>query len=152
KANKRVSHIWRIGADGGGLVQMTNGGGEQSARWSPDGAAIAFAGKRTVSDEAQVYTISNGGGEAKAITHHATSVSRLTWSPDAKTIYFVAPDPKSAGLEERETAKDDVFAFDENYQQNHLWKVAVDTGTESRITSGDYSVLEYRLSDDGTKI
>src|SRR5438270_8754241 len=86
KANKRVSHIWRIGVDGSGLVRMTSGMGEQSARWSPDGGSIAFAGKRATGDEAQVYIISNGGGEAKAITHHATSVSRLTWAPDGKTI------------------------------------------------------------------
>src|SRR5436190_5141642 len=81
KANKRVSHIWRIASDGTGLVRMTNGAGEQSARWSPDGTAIAFAGKRAAGDEAQVHVIPNNGGEAKAITHHATSVSRLTWSP-----------------------------------------------------------------------
>src|SRR5262249_32277523 len=48
--------------------------------------------------------------------------------------------------------KDDVFSFDENYQQNHLWRVAVDSMAESRITSGDHSVLEYHLSDDGKKI
>src|SRR5690349_8653556 len=57
KANKRVSHIWRIASDGTGLVRMSNGAGEQSARWSPDGAAIAFAGKRAAADEAQVYVI-----------------------------------------------------------------------------------------------
>jgi len=152
KANKRVSHIWRVGVDGSGLVKMTSGMGEQSARWSPDGAAIAFAGKRAAGDEAQVYIIPNNGGEAKAITRRATSASRLTWSPDGKSIYFVAPEAKSAELKEHETAKDDVFAFDENYQQNHIWKVAVDSMTESRVTSGDFSVLEYRLSDDGTRI
>src|SRR5437899_5437130 len=59
KTNKRVSHIWRVGVDGSGLVRMTSGMGEQSARWSPDGAAIAFAGKRATGDEAQVYVIPN---------------------------------------------------------------------------------------------
>src|SRR5205085_8742116 len=152
KTNKRISHIWRVGIDGGGLVKMTNAMGEQSARWSPDGNMIAFAGKRALTDEAQVYVISNAGGEAKAVTHHATSVSRLTWSPDGKSIYFVAGDPKTSELKDRESLKDDVFAFDENYQQNHVGTVAVDSGTESRITSGDFSVLEYRLSDDGKKI
>src|SRR4249919_175369 len=45
KANKRVSHVWRVGADGSGLVRMTSGAGEQGARWSPEGGAIAFYGK-----------------------------------------------------------------------------------------------------------
>jgi len=152
KADKRVSHVWRVGADGNGLVRMTSGAGEQGARWSPDGSAIAFYGKRGGEAEAQVYLIPNGGGEAKAVTHHATSVSRVSWSPDGKSIYFTAPDPKSAEAKERDTAKDDVFAFDENYQQTHVWRVAVDTGAETRITSGDFSVLDYQLSRDGRKI
>ena len=152
KANKRVSHVWRVGADGSGLVRMTSGAGEQGARWSPEGGAIAFYGKRGGDTEAQVYLIPNGGGEAKAVTHHTTSVSHVSWSPDGKSIYFTAPDPKSAEAKERDAAKDDVFAFDENYQQTHVWRAAVDTGVETRITSGDFSVLDYQLSRDGQKI
>ncbi|HEX7139229.1 MAG TPA: S9 family peptidase, partial [Vicinamibacterales bacterium] len=152
KANKRISHIWRIGVDGGGLVRMTSGVGEQGPRWSPDGTSLSFSGKRANGDEAQVYVIPNTGGEAKAVTRHATSVSRVSWSPDGKFIYFTAPDPKSAEAKERDTAKDDVFAFDENYQQTHIWKVAVETGAETRITGGDFSVLDYQLSHDGRKI
>jgi dipeptidyl aminopeptidase/acylaminoacyl peptidase len=152
KANKRVSHVWRIGIDGTSLVQMTSGLGEQGARWSPDGTSIAFYGKRANGEEAQVYLISNSGGEAKAVTHHDTSVSRLSWSPDGKAIYFTAPDPKTPDAKTRDAAKDDVFTFDENYQQTHLWRVAVDTTTEARITNGDYSVLEYQLSQDGRKV
>jgi len=152
KADKRVSHVWRIDADGKNLVRMTGGLGEQGARWSPDGRAIAFYTKRTNDEEAQVYVISNSGGEARVVTHHPTSVSRLSWSPDGKRIYFVAPDPKSDEAKAREKAKDDVFAYDENYQQTHLWNVAVDSMMETRITDGDYSVLEYQLSSDGRKI
>ena len=152
KADKRVSHVWRIDVDGTNLVRMTGGLGEQGARWSPDGRAIAFYAKRANDEEAQVYVISNSGGEARVVTHHPTSVSRLSWSPDGKRIYFVAPDPKSDEAKAREKAKDDVFAYDENYQQTHLWSVAVDSMMETRITDGDYSVLEYQLSRDGRKI
>jgi dipeptidyl aminopeptidase/acylaminoacyl peptidase len=45
--NKRISHIWRINADGTGSVQLTSGkDGETSPRWSPDGLTIAFIAKR----------------------------------------------------------------------------------------------------------
>ena len=152
KADKRVSHVWRIDVDGTNLVRMTGGLGEQGARWSPDGRAIAFYAKRANDEEAQVYVISNSGGEARVVTHHPTSVSRLSWSPDGKRIYFVAPDPRPDEAKAREKAKDDVFAYDENYQQTHLWSVAVDSMMETRITDGDYSVLEYQLSRDGRKI
>ncbi len=48
--------------------------------------------------------------------------------------------------------KDDVFAYDENYKQQHLWKIAVADGAEKRLTGGDYSVLQYRFSRDGRKL
>jgi dipeptidyl aminopeptidase/acylaminoacyl peptidase len=50
KANRRVGHIWKISADGTGLMQMTAGAdGENSPRWSPDGKSIAFLAKRAPS-------------------------------------------------------------------------------------------------------
>src|SRR5262249_9634826 len=46
----------------------------------------------------------------------------------------------------------DVFAFEENYKQRHLWNVNIKSGAEKRITSGESSVVAYRLSRDGAKI
>ena len=48
--------------------------------------------------------------------------------------------------------KDDVFMFDEDYQQQHLWNVSIASKTEHRITTGGFSVLGYNLSNDGKKI
>ncbi len=153
-ANKRISHIWRIESDGTDLVQLTNGSdGESAPRWSPDGESIAFVAKRGEKKKRrQIYLLSNRGGEARALTKHDTSVSGISWSPDGAFIYFVAPDPKTEEEKEREEAKDDVFAFDENYKQRHLWKVAVVDGTKTRMTVGDYSIRGYELSRDGTTI
>jgi len=155
KANRRIGHIWRIGADGTKLMQLTSGtDGESSPRWSPDGQSIAFVAKRgTDADSvAQIYLLDNAGGEARAITTHATAVSSLTWSPDGSAIYFRAADAKSDEQKAREKAKDDVVVFDEDFQQQHVWKVTIATKAETRITSGAYSVLAYSLSNDGSKI
>lgn len=153
KANRRITHIWRINADGSGALQLTNGErGESSPRWSPDGRLIAFLAQRGENEQNQIYLIENAGGEARQLTRHETGVSNIAWSPDGKWIYFLAPDPKTAEQRERERARDDVYAFEENYQQRHLWKVSVPEGQEQRITEGDYSVLNYSLSRDGTKI
>ena len=155
KSDKRVSHIWRIDADGSGLVQMTNGAdGENSPRWSPDGKTIAFVAKR-ISDRdsvAQVFLIARDGGEAQPLTSHVTGVSSISWSPDGALIYFRADNAKSEQEKAREKAKDDVFSFDENYHQEHLWSVAVATKAEHRITGGDYSIWSYSLSEDGKHI
>jgi dipeptidyl aminopeptidase/acylaminoacyl peptidase len=153
KANKRIRHIWRIHSDGSGVHQMTNGpDGETSPRWSPDGQTIAFIAKRGEAEANQILLIPAAGGEAQALTTHSTAVSDISWSPDGKTIYFRAPDPKTDQQKAREKLKDDVFQFDEDYQQQHLWSVSVADKSERRITQGSYSIVNYQLSDDGTRI
>src|SRR6185437_7783516 len=155
KADRRISHIWRVNVDGSGLVQMTDGAdGENSPRWAPDSHAIAFVAKRGTEPDAgaQVFLIARDGGEAQALTTHATAVSSITWSSDGAMLYFRAPDPKSDAEKAREKVKDDVFMFDEDYQQQHLWTVSVATHAEHRITAGDYSVSAYTLSSDGKAI
>ena len=153
KANKRISHLWRVNADGSGSVQLTQGAdGENSPLWSPDGKTIAFLAKRGDDEAAQIYLLPAAGGEGRRLTRHETRVANISWSPDGASMYFVAADPKTADQKAREKARDDVYAFDETYQQEHLWKVSVADGTAERITSGDYSVREYTLSRDGKRV
>src|SRR5208283_5011827 len=124
KADRRIGHIWKINADGSGPMQMTGGtDGESSPRWSPDGKTIAFIAKRGTEPDSvnQVFLISLAGGEARPLTTHATAVSNIQWSPDGVAVYFRAPDPKSEEEKAREKLKDDVFMFDEDYKQQHLW-------------------------------
>ncbi len=153
KADKRISQIWRINIDGSGPIQLT--AGTESAmtpRWSPDGKSLAFVTKRGDDGANQVYLLPTDGGEARRITRHKTAVSDLAWSPDGTVIYFVASDPKTADESLRDEAKDDVFAYDEHFKQTHLWKVDVAGAAEQQITTGDYSVIGYHLSRDGTRI
>lgn len=153
KANKQISHIWRINADGSGLVQMTNNSqGERSPQWSPDSKQIAFITKREDVKEQQIYLLNNQGGEAKQLTKHVTSVSNIQWSPDGLSIYFLASDPKTKEEKEKDKIKDDVITFDENYKQRHLWRISLSDKVEQRLTEGDFSILNYNLSRDGTKI
>jgi len=151
--NKVLSHIWLADVEGGNAFQLTNGAdGESSPRWSPDGSLVAFVAKRNDDEEDQIYLVKTAGGEAWRLTGHATGVSRIQWSPDGDRIYFLASDEKSEEQKAREEVKDDVFAFDEDYQQQHLWHVSVKTGAESRVTEGDHSVSSYRLSRDGSGV
>jgi dipeptidyl aminopeptidase/acylaminoacyl peptidase len=153
KANKRISHIWRINADGTEEIQLTSGtDGESGARWSPDSRSIAFLAKRGTDEAAQIYLISTSGGEARALTTHPTAVSSITWSTDGASIYFLAADAKTEEEKARDKAKDDVFALDEDYKQRHLWSVTVADRRTARLTNGDYSVLSYDVSRDGRRI
>ena len=160
KANTRISHIWRVNADGSGLVQMTNGvKGESSPHWSPDGKLIAFLGRKPSSsaeggseETTQIYLIHNNGGEAEQLTEHSTAVSSINWSPDGESLYFLSSDPKTEEEKKRDKQKDDVYAFDEDYKQTHLWRVRIAGKGEKKLTDGNFSDTAYSLSRDGKKI
>lgn len=153
KKNGTTVHIWRVNVDGSGTVQMTSGQeGESSPRWSPDGAVIAFVAQRGDDKHAQIYTMPDNGGEARRLTEHATAVSSPQWSPDGKWIYFVAAEDKTAEEKAREKVKDNVFAFEENGKNRHVWRASVATGKAERITGGEFSINGYELSRDGTMI
>jgi dipeptidyl aminopeptidase/acylaminoacyl peptidase len=150
---RRVTHIWRAGIDGGQPVQLTTGpDGETSPRWSPDGATIAFLAKRGTNEFAQIYLLPVDGGEPIQLTTHATAVSDITWTPDGAALLFRAPDPKTPTELANEKVRDDVYAYDENYKQLHLWKILVGTRHETRITDGPFSVTAYGLSNDGKRL
>jgi len=152
-ANRRVGHIHRIGLDGTGLVQLTRGDrGESSPRWSPDGRFLAFLTRRNGDEVTQVYLLDAAGGEARRLTTHPTAVGDITWSRTGQRLFFVADDEKSAEAKKRATLKDDVYAFEENdFQQRHLWSTDLQ-GTTTRLTSGAWTVSEYSLSDDESRV
>ena len=154
KRGKRISHIWRVRADGTSApIQLTNGSeDENDPHWSPDGKTIAFTTRRGDDEFAEIYLLPADGGEARRLTSHASAVSHISWAPDGSTLFFSAPEAKTETEKARDKNQDDVWAYDENFKQTHLWKARVTFGDESRITSGDFSVTSYKLSDDGRKI
>lgn len=152
KANRQVGHIWRQAVAGGAPVQLTRGdAGEGTARWSPDGQWLVYLAPGGPGGM-QLFVVPAAGGDARQLTRHATSVSQPVWSADGAAVHFLASDPRTAEEIERDRLRDDVYAFEENYKQRHLWKVVVSTGAEQKITSGDYSIVSYRLARDGRRI
>ncbi len=154
--NERVSHVWRVDIDGGHQIQLTNGAsGEKSPRWSPDGSSIVFVAKRGKDEHEQLYLLSNRGGEARPLTKHPSAVKSPAFSPDGALIYFLAPEPKSEEEKKKDELKDDVFSYDEDYKQVHLFHVPFASAAPveaDRVTSGDFSIGNYRLSRDGSRV
>jgi dipeptidyl aminopeptidase/acylaminoacyl peptidase len=151
--NRAIGHIWRSDIEGGEAMQLTYGErGESSPLWSPDGSHIAFLTRRGDDEHEQIYLMRTAGGEAWRLTDHPTGVGSIEWSPDGEYLYFLARDEKADEQRASEEKKDDVYAFDENYQQRHLWRVDVTSGEEEPLSEGDYSIGSYRLSRDGNSI
>jgi dipeptidyl aminopeptidase/acylaminoacyl peptidase len=147
--DKLVSHIWRVAADGSGLVQMTNGkAGESAPRWSPDGSRFCFIATRD-GDTAQLFVQPAGGGEAIQVSRHETSVSRPEWLPDGSALLFLADDGETKEIREANKRSGDVVSFDRDYRQTHLWALDLATRSEKRLTEGSFSVGDYAISPDG---
>jgi dipeptidyl aminopeptidase/acylaminoacyl peptidase len=153
-ANRATYHLWRQDI-GRAPVALTSGGSSEvqfTIRWSPDGTSILFG------RAGQLMLIPAAGGTPRAVTKHANNLTLgnpavgPTWSPDGKSIYFTASDPPTPDERERDRRRDDVYAYEHNYKQRHLWRVDVATGTEKQITTGDLHVARYRLSPDGSRV
>ena len=89
EANHSVRDIWVVPAAGGGEArQITRGGSDTRARWSPDGKKLAFISGR--SGTPQIYWIALEGGEATRLTSLSTGADNELWSPDGKAVAFVS--------------------------------------------------------------
>src|SRR5580700_9470261 len=79
EANRSVRDIWVVAAGGGGEArQLTRGGSDTRARWSPDGKKLAFISGR--SGTPQIYWIALDGGEATRLTSISTGADNELWS------------------------------------------------------------------------
>ena len=132
-----------------------------SPRWSPDGTRLAFIAKDTtpaapatandkpdIGDAGkhdQVFILPMDGGDALRVTHAARDVVAFAWSPDGKTIAYVAADVPAN--EKAIKAHDDAFKVTENnflvraaLTPSHLWVVPSAGGKARRLTQGDFSL------------
>jgi dipeptidyl aminopeptidase/acylaminoacyl peptidase len=143
--NRRVLQIWEIRADGSGLRRLTSGASAFNARWSPDGSTIAYL------SGGNVFLMAADGGSMRQLSHHATGVSDIAWSPDGAAIYFLATDPPTEEERARESLRGDVNVLDE-FRQKHLWKISIADGRETRVTSGSFSVYAFKIGPGGRRI
>ena len=114
---RRDLYLYRNGANGGSLIQLTQSGHDSDPKWSPDGRWIAFLSERKVyagkngltkgkskgededsdaskaKDVTQLYLISPDGGEAFPATLGEEDIHSFEWSPDSQSVYFATRIP-----------------------------------------------------------
>ena len=115
------------------------------ARWSPDGARLAFLS--AVDGKPQIFVLPMNGGDPLQVTKSATGVQQYAWRPGASgEIAYVATDeaPKVAGEERHNKAfeiQNNHFLLLEAPRPAHVWLIAADgKGAARRLTSGAWTL------------
>ena len=89
----QTSGLWLVATDGRAAPRRLtwSKGSEAGVVWSDDGAQIAFSTKREGDSEEQIYVLDlAAGGEARRVTSVALGARTPRFSPDGKSIAFVA--------------------------------------------------------------
>ncbi len=160
--NETLTSIWAVRA-GAPATRFTAGQRDRSPRVSPDGTMLAFIGDR--GDGKRAYVVALDGGEARAIVPAYDGIASLEWSPDSRSIAYVATTPLDAASariahDEKTGARhiralpfksDDDGLLDG--RRKHLFTVDVAPGGEPRrLTHGDFDVQTPAWSPDGTSL
>jgi dipeptidyl aminopeptidase/acylaminoacyl peptidase len=89
-ANRGRYDLWMVGADGGGLVQLTSDpASDDNPRWAPDGQSLYFLSSRSKSSQVWKLPITGGiVGAPAQVTRLPLDVSSLTLSPDGSRLAF----------------------------------------------------------------
>jgi len=103
---ERRQHLFLVDVEGGEPQQLTDGDWDDGGvTWSPDGTRIAFTSNhaedrwRQFGADISVLAINDGqAGELQCLTDGSLSCNSPSWSPDGKTIAFLAaPKLRSGG-------------------------------------------------------
>src|SRR5947209_13158378 len=79
-------YLWSVPHDGGDARQVTTGGHEELAVFSPDGKWIAFSGQ--YDGNIDVFVMPAEGGEPRRLTWHPAPDIVVGWTPDGKRVLF----------------------------------------------------------------
>jgi dipeptidyl aminopeptidase/acylaminoacyl peptidase len=152
--DKMDAALWVISADGSRNRFLTKGA---DARWSPDGARIAFIAEGEPKGP-QIFVRWMNDGATTQVTHLEQSPANVRWSPDSKRLAFTMVVPKRSTWEiplpkppeGAKWTKAPAIIDRLHYRQDrvgytdpgftHLFVVPADGGTPRALTSGDWNV------------
>jgi len=137
------SHLYVFDVEKKASIQITSGPyDDEQPAWSPDGKTLAFVSNRTAEPDSNrdsnIFLIAPVAGETpKAITTNPSEDERPSWSPDGKSLVYVAGG-----------AVADMW-----YGPNHVSTVNVATGAVRALTKSlDRNVASPLYTADGQSV
>lgn len=154
-ADRWVSELWIMNADGSKNRFLTKGSGPQ---WSPDGTRIAFTGPGEPAGNQIHIRWMDAEGATSQITRVTETPTSMQWSPDSESLAFVMLVPEvetwdidmpaaPAGadwtaaprmISRRHFQQDRQGFIEEGF--THLFVVPADGGTPRQVTHGEWNV------------
>jgi dipeptidyl aminopeptidase/acylaminoacyl peptidase len=152
---KTISELWVAQASGSKIDEREYTHVEKSVsspEWFPDGKRLAFVRAPETETDPQIWFQWIDGGDPVKITSHKGGVSAIQISPDGQNIMFASSDQPSKEVAEQRKQKNDAIVVDHDLRMSHLWLYNIAGKTETRLTSGDFTISDARWSPDGTQI
>ena len=105
-------------------------GSAMGARFSPDGARLAFYGRSLEDGRVTVYTVPAAGGTPTAVVSFANGepYSAPEWSADGASLFY---------------------SRNNGFGPFQVWRVDIPTGATEQVTTGVLGALQPSLSPDG---
>jgi dipeptidyl aminopeptidase/acylaminoacyl peptidase len=154
ETNTYKKTLFMIPAGGGNAIPFVREDGGESFRISPDGKFLSML--REIKDQPQIFLMPLDGGEAWQLTRHQGEISDYRWAGN-ENIVFVSEEPM--GEEEKkefELGHDPIYVNEGPNGKNHsrwtyLWRIAIESKDESRVTEEDLLIDSFDISPDGSR-
>ena len=90
--DRRQGSIWKVGADGSGLTQLTDGPGsgtdDRQPNWSPKGNRILFQRRTSGSDDWNLYTMAADGSDQRQLSIARFNDTDASWAPNGACVVY----------------------------------------------------------------
>lgn len=100
----------------------------------------------------QLWLMSADGSQERRLTGIDRDVGRFRWSPDGRSIAFLAPDPRTDDAKADRAAKHDWTEVDVPQNLSRLWILDIASHSLRRIAVADRDITDLNWSPDGQRL